>query len=144
MKEKEFENEHEAIVKKIAKMTDFSEEDVEVFYGSYMLQPFAISTGKKMKKLREEMGLSIRGLAHIFNCSSSFLKLSEEGLIWPSELTAKNYLDFFGVTFEELFGEMKNFILPNAYLGCSKETFEDVYRKLKKDDVPFYLIGVYI
>ena len=101
----------ENAVKKIMEKTDYSIEDVEYFYGDYIISPACIAVGQKIKSIREENSLSLEMLANLIPCSPEFIEITEEGLIPPGLHFSKRFIEIFSVgSWEKIFGEVKDAI----------------------------------
>ncbi len=112
MSKRENEIKHEAMMKRIIKVMDLTQDSVERVYGNLILQPSCIAAGKKMRVLRESRGLTVECLAENIGCSPEYLKLCEDGVIPPSGRVANAYTIFFNKTFSELFDELKSIPIP--------------------------------
>lgn len=106
---------HETAIEKIIDVMGLTRVLVERMYGKYIYHTACVSTGKKLRKLREGRGLSVECLAECMGCSPEFIELYEDGVIPPSEKVANTYSDFFNKTFSELFEDIKDVLVltPN-------------------------------
>jgi len=93
-------------ISKIAKTIEFPEYAVEFFYGNTVLHPAVVATGKKMKEIREEKGLSREDIKNHIYCSPAFLELIEEGLIPPTVETGLAFAKYFDLPWEDIFGDV--------------------------------------
>jgi len=99
---------HETAIEKIIDVMGLTRVLVERMYGKYIYHAAFVSTGRKLRKLREGRGLSVESLAERIGCSPECIKLYEDGVIPPSGKVANSYSDFFNKTFSELFEDIKD------------------------------------
>lgn len=99
---------HETAIEKIIDVMGITKTLVERLYGKYILHSACVTTGKRLRSLRESRGLSVECFAEHIGCSPEYIELYEDGVIPPSGKVANAYTSFFNKTFTELFDEIKD------------------------------------
>ena len=101
--------------------------------------------GKKIRKLREERGLSLREIANLAEISPANLSNIENGKVSPTLTSLRKILEVLGTSFGEFFGEDRKPMESPVFHSKEMKSIKNTYRKYtfllpKRKEIKFQLV----
>lgn len=93
---------------------------------------FLLEASKVLQELREAAGLNQTQLAQIFNLSRNYISQLETANSQPTILIIKKYCDYFGVTFDLIFGYKPKEEIPSPIAKYSREELVKIVETVRE------------